>query len=247
MSSNLHRRVLEHSSATCGIGLPPRGPSSFGNLNIRSKRRRDFSAVCWDKYFSSRGVVETNEGKNSFVIYEKASEVHADIDKSKLPVLFLLHGGGFSALTWSLLVTDITTRVRCRAVAVDLRGHGETVTEDDGDLSAESMASDVVNLTQRITGSTELSTLPPVVLVGHSMGGALAVHAALSGQIDNLVGLCILDVVEGKALSNSNIKSKHNSNRLFQHNPVVRLRTFEYMRLSYFSPNFDSCEGSLRS
>jgi len=200
MSSNLHRRVLEHSSATFGIGLPPRGPSSFGNLNIRSKGRRDFSAVCWDKYFSSRDVVETKEGKNSFVIYEKASEVHADIDKSKLPVLFLLHGGGFSALTWSLLVADITTRVRCRAVAVDLRGHGETVTEDDGDLSAESMASDVVNLTQRITGSTELSMLPPVVLVGHSMGGALAVHAALSGQIDNLVGLCILDVVEGTAM-----------------------------------------------
>ena len=208
MSSNLHRRVLEHSSATCGIGLPPRGPSAFGNLNIRSKRRRDFSAVSWDKYFSSRDVVETKEGKNSFVIYEKASEVNADIDKCKLPVIFLLHGGGFSALTWSLLVADITTRVRCRAVAVDLRGHGETVTEDDGDLSAESMASDVVNLTQRITGSTELSMLPPVVLVGHSMGGALAVHAALSGQIDNLVGLCILDVVEGKALSNSNIKSK---------------------------------------
>ena len=195
MSSNLHRRVLEQSgNAGGGIGLPPRRPASTCNLNIKSKRSRDYSAVSWDNYFSSRNVIETKEGKNSFVVYTRESRgsAIADVEQSKLPVIVLLHGGGFSALTWSLFVADITTRVNCRAVAVDLRGHGDTVTDDDDDLSAESMAADVVDVTRRVTGGTT-----PVVMVGHSMGGAIAVHAALTGRIENLVGLCVIDVVEG--------------------------------------------------
>lgn len=37
-----------------------------------------------------------------------------------------------------------------------------------------------------------------IVLIGHSMGGAIAVSA--SYKIDSLVGLCVIDVVEGTAL-----------------------------------------------
>lgn len=43
----------------------------------------------------------------------------------------------------------------------------------------------------------------PLILVGHSMGGALAVNVALSLQESNQVrlsGLIVLDVVEGSAL-----------------------------------------------
>ena len=35
---------------------------------------------------------------------------------------------------------------------------------------------------------------------GHSMGGALAVHASLEGQIFGLIGLVVVDVVEGTAM-----------------------------------------------
>ena len=38
---------------------------------------------------------------------------------------------------------------------------------------------------------------PPVILMGHSMGGAMAIHLAFTGEIANLQGLIILDVVEG--------------------------------------------------
>ena len=199
MSSNLHRRVLQQSGFAAGeIGLPPRGPTSSRNLN--SKRSRDYSALSWVKYFSYRSVIETNEGKNNFVVYTRESQkiANAEMEKSKVPVILLLHGGGFSALTWSLLVANITTRVNCRAVAVDLRGHGDTVTDDDDDLSAESMAADVVDVIQGVAGSTDTLVPPPVVLVGHSMGGAVAVHAALTNRIENLAGLCVIDVVEGK-------------------------------------------------
>lgn len=38
------------------------------------------------------------------------------------------------------------------------------------------------------------------MLVGHSMGGALAVHAGSSKQIAGLEGVVVVDVVEGTAL-----------------------------------------------
>ena len=41
---------------------------------------------------------------------------------------------------------------------------------------------------------------PPAVLVGHSMGGALAVHAAHAWRVGPLAGLVVIDVVEGSAL-----------------------------------------------
>lgn len=38
----------------------------------------------------------------------------------------------------------------------------------------------------------------PIILIGHSMGGAVAVDAA--HYIDSIAGLCVIDVVEGTAL-----------------------------------------------
>ena len=35
------------------------------------------------------------------------------------------------------------------------------------------------------------------MVLGHNMGGALAVHAALEDQISGLIGLVVVDVVEG--------------------------------------------------
>ena len=39
-----------------------------------------------------------------------------------------------------------------------------------------------------------------ITFVGHSMGGALAVHTALLDKINGLVGVVVVDVVEGTAL-----------------------------------------------
>jgi protein phosphatase methylesterase 1 len=41
---------------------------------------------------------------------------------------------------------------------------------------------------------------PPIVLVGHSMGGALAVHAASLDYVKNLLAVVVIDVVEGSAM-----------------------------------------------
>lgn len=39
---------------------------------------------------------------------------------------------------------------------------------------------------------------PPILIIGHSMGGAIAVHTATANYVPSLLGLCVIDVVEGK-------------------------------------------------
>lgn len=40
---------------------------------------------------------------------------------------------------------------------------------------------------------------PPIMMIGHSMGGAIAVHTAAANHVPSLLGLCVIDVVEGEA------------------------------------------------
>ncbi|XP_075054592.1 protein phosphatase methylesterase 1 [Mixophyes fleayi] len=174
--------------------LPPRPPMP-GGLQSGSKmrmgpgRKRDFSPVPWSQYFESMEdvVVDCETGKDSFRIYKSGSDG---------PVLLLLHGGGHSALSWAVFTTAITSRIQCRIVALDQRGHGETKVRNTEDLSAETMARDIGNVMEALYGDLP----PPIMLIGHSMGGAIAVHTAAANLVPSLLGLCMIDVVEGTAM-----------------------------------------------
>nr|XP_009674115.1 PREDICTED: protein phosphatase methylesterase 1 isoform X1 [Struthio camelus australis] len=152
-------------------------------------RKRDFSPVLWSQYFESMEdvVVENETGKDTFRIYKSGSEG---------PVLLLLHGGGHSALSWAVFTSAIINRIQCRIVALDLRGHGETKVRNPEDLSAETMSKDVGNVVEALYGDLP----PPIMLIGHSMGGAIAVHTAAANLVPSILGLCMIDVVEGTAM-----------------------------------------------
>lgn len=108
-----------------------------------------------------------------------------------------LHGGGFSALSWAVFSTEITNIIHCQCIAIDFRGHGETHTDDDEDLSAETMSHDIGAVIEKLY---EDKVAPKILLLGHSMGGALAVHIAYMNLIPSLVGIIVIDVVEGTAM-----------------------------------------------
>ncbi|KAJ8256487.1 hypothetical protein COCON_G00186390 [Conger conger] len=112
------------------------------------------------------------------------------------PVLLLLHGGGHSALSWAVFTAVICNRIDCRVVALDLRGHGDTKVKSCEDLSAETMAKDVGKVVEALYGENA----PPIVMIGHSMGGAIAVHTAAANLVPSLLGLGVIDVVEGTAM-----------------------------------------------
>lgn len=121
---------------------------------------------------------------------------------SQVPTLVALHGGGYSGLTWALFTSTIVRHCKCRVLAIDLRSHGNTKTSDDDMMNIDTLVDDVVaviNSTHRdICGFRDI---PRLVLIGHSMGGAIAIKCAYkcSDILPSLVGFVVIDVVEGTA------------------------------------------------
>uniref|UniRef100_A0A131XS79 Protein phosphatase methylesterase 1 n=1 Tax=Ixodes ricinus TaxID=34613 RepID=A0A131XS79_IXORI len=182
--SSLQKQVLKNK-------LPPMRPKPFARVPDRGKcssRKKDYSPLTWRSYFTDAKDVKTDEG-NVFRVYTKGTTG---------PLLLLLHGGGYSGLTWSLFTHEMCHIVECRVAALDIRGHGETMTSNDNDLSAETLSRDIGAVYSAMYPDD--SDQPPVVLVGHSMGGAVAVHAGYMNVIPNLIGLIVIDVVEGTAM-----------------------------------------------
>uniref|UniRef100_L7MAW6 Protein phosphatase methylesterase 1 n=1 Tax=Rhipicephalus pulchellus TaxID=72859 RepID=L7MAW6_RHIPC len=180
--SSLQKQVLKNR-------LPPMRPKPFSRERGKSGMlRRDYTPLSWRNYFSEALWVKTSDS-DTFRVYTKGSQG---------PLLLLLHGGGYSGLTWALFSNEVCQIVECQVAALDIRGHGETVTSDEMDLSADTLSNDVGNVYNAMY--PDETHQPPVVLIGHSMGGAVAVHAAYKGVIPNLIGLIVIDVVEGTAL-----------------------------------------------
>ncbi|CAI0556474.1 unnamed protein product [Linum tenue] len=100
-----------------------------------------------------------------------------------------------SQLSFALSAAQI--KEKARVVAMDMRGHGKTFTENDLDLSIETMCNDVIAVLTAMYGSSP----PAIILVGHSMGGSVAVHVAAKKAIPSLAGLVVVDVVEGTAMA----------------------------------------------
>ena len=127
---------------------------------------------------------------------------------SSAPVVFCLHGCAYTGLSWALVARRLKA-LGLRVAAMDLRGHGSTRCADDADFSLDRMANDVVAVADAMYGGergagdedTRAPNRPPLVLVGHSMGGAVAARAAAAGSIASLAGLTVVDIVEGTALA----------------------------------------------
>ena len=101
-------------------------------------------------------------------------------------------------MTFALVARYMTKAdARVRVVAYDMRGHGYTVAKDERDLSSATLVADALAVAGAVFARGQR-----VVVVGHSMGGAIAVRAALgaAGRF-GLAGIVVVDVVEGSALA----------------------------------------------
>ncbi|XP_043996246.1 protein phosphatase methylesterase 1 isoform X1 [Gambusia affinis] len=183
MEKQLHLNLLASRPPMAG------GFQSGSKMKMGPGRKKDFSPLLWSQYFETIEdvEVENENGKDIFRLYCSGSSG---------PVLLLLHGGGHSALSWAVFTAVICSRIHCRVVALDLRAHGDTKVKNPEDLSADTMAKDVGKVVEALYGENP----PPIMMIGHSMGGAIAVHTASANLVPSLLGLCVIDVVEGTAM-----------------------------------------------
>lgn len=84
------------------------------------------------------------------------------------PIILLLHGAGQTRHSWARAATRLADEGFC-ALAVDLRGHGESDPAADGDYTRQAFTDDVLELRRQIG--------PLFGIVGASLGGISALLA----------------------------------------------------------------------
>ena len=137
-----------------------------------------------------------------------------DFGDPKRPVdLVFVHANGFNARTYRRLLAPLSGTLRIWAP--DLRGHGATTlpAEPAGRIDWSDYRDDLAALLDRIEG-------PPVVMAGHSMGGAAALLAAAE-RPEKISKMLLLDPVIWPrwVVSVLHLPLLH---RLASRNPLVR-------------------------
>jgi protein phosphatase methylesterase 1 len=128
---------------------------------------------------------------------------------SPTTLLLLIHGAGCTSSSWCLLTQELraihsetANQPHIVVAAYDMRGHGQTKStneKDEKDLSLDRLVQDAIIVLQGLTKALEITQ---IILVGHSLGGAIVVRAAASESINfPIVGVVVVDLVEGTALA----------------------------------------------
>jgi len=98
------------------------------------------------------------------------------------PTLVLIHGWSCNSGYWDSQLDALAQKHR--VVTLDLAGHGKSDARRRKDWSMENFGADVAAVVDAVGSSR-------VILVGHSMGGAVALEAArrLPGKVAGIVGI----------------------------------------------------------
>ncbi len=114
---------------------------------------------------------------------KKISNIYIDDGgNGSVPVVFV-HSLAGNTQQWSAQLNHI--RITRRAVALDLRGHGQSLPTANDDYAIESMAQDIQTVVDRLG-------IERFILVGHSMGGSVA-GAYAGTNPERVVGLLLVD------------------------------------------------------
>lgn len=108
-------------------------------------------------------------------------DIHFTDVGSGTPIFVFVHGWACDRACWDAQLSELSTNNRC--IAVDLRGRGESSPVPP--YAVGQALEDVAQLIRELQ-------LPPVILVGHSLGGIVAL--ALNGRYPELVyGIVTID------------------------------------------------------
>lgn len=129
---------------------------------------------------SGKPLATTVEPASLYVSQPDGTRIHVRVCGEGRRSCLLIHGFGDGAFVWNAFAAALAPMFR--SFAVDLRGHGES----DWDPGAQyHMTTHIADLLH-VIDSLELQ---PLVVVGHSLGAALAVRLAnaMCGRVTDLI------------------------------------------------------------
>ena len=166
-------------------------------------RPTTYSPLPWHPYFSQEFYLTSPTTPLTHHVYFTAPS------KPSAPLFVLQHGAGSSALSFAACCAEIRKLApEVGLLAPEARGHGETTIKpefvdketENGVLNMEldRLGTDLeaaIELTKDKMGWTDL---PNIIMIGHSLGGAIVTHVAKGGRLGvKLLAFAVLDVVEG--------------------------------------------------
>jgi protein phosphatase methylesterase 1 len=164
-------------------------------------QRKPPPAVSWTDFYDQELYLESTEAPRAkfHVYYDPPAS-------AKEPLIVLHHGAGSSAMSWALCAKEIRSQLpRAGILSVEAREHGSVVWDEAGEtdnrMDIDLLADDLVTMIQLTQKKLGWSELPRLLLIGHSLGGAVVTHTAKMGKLGTkVIGYGVLDVVEGSAM-----------------------------------------------
>jgi protein phosphatase methylesterase 1 len=174
----------------------------------RVPRGRSLDPIPWTTYFERELFLKPppaaqQDGEAAAPAEEITYHAYLISPVGKGPLFVMHHGAGSSGLSFAVLSSEIRKKLpNAGVLAIDARGHGSTKSTDTGspDLSLTTLSTDLYNAILATKSQMSWPVLPPIILVGHSLGGAVVTDLASRGLLNSLLGYAVLDVVEGSAM-----------------------------------------------
>lgn len=178
--------------------------SSTGTIVPQDTSQRHSSSVAaWQPYFEQELYLECPSRQAKYHVY-----LTEPTNPSKDPLFVCHHGAGSSGLSFALFSREVRKRLPGAGVlSVEARDHGSVVGTSPPDarhhatdFSLDALAQDLLEMIH-LTQARLWEELPNLVLVGHSLGGAVVTSVAKSAALGSkLMGFAVIDVVEGSAI-----------------------------------------------
>jgi protein phosphatase methylesterase 1 len=179
------------------------------------------SSLTWTDFFTQE-LFLSEEVDNLHILHH----VYLTPPTGSSPLFVMHHGAGSSGLSFAACTEEIRKILpEAGVMSIDARSHGRTMmtpknapkgpdnpstadstkAEADGhieiDLSLETLSRDLVYMIRQTQLRMGWDYLPDIVLVGHSLGGAVITDVAKNGELGpKLLAYAVLDVVEGMFL-----------------------------------------------
>ncbi|TKA21770.1 hypothetical protein B0A50_08695 [Salinomyces thailandicus] len=214
-SPNTIPELDEHSSSPSSDSSDLSASSADSATSINTVRPSSHEQAAspnhWTTYFAQELYLDHVDNAKGFkACYHVYLTPPSDPQKD--PLFICHHGAGATGLSFAVFAQELHKLLPTAGIlSLEARAHGSTIhptapqNDDDDeplDFSLPTLSADALTMINLTATTQNWPTLPPTLLLGHSLGAAiltdLASTAALGAQ---LLGLINLDIVEGSAVS----------------------------------------------